>query len=74
MSTGTRIGVMTKELRTSWLRTATGLVVAVLTAVAYTQGWYGTGTEQLVPQGIVFLCGVAMVVQGVAGLVTERRR
>jgi hypothetical protein len=65
---------MTKDLVTSWLRTATGLVVAVLTAIAYMQGWYGTGTGQLVLQGIVFLCGVAMVVQGVAGLVTQRRR
>ncbi|MFC0545751.1 hypothetical protein [Kutzneria chonburiensis] len=65
---------MTKELRTSWLRTASGLVIAGLTAVGYTQGWYGTGTEQLVIQGIVFLCGIAMIVQGVAGLVTQRRQ
>jgi hypothetical protein len=65
---------MTKELRNSALRIATGLAVAVLTAIAYTQGWYGTSTEQLVLPGIVFLCGIAMVVQGVAGLVTQRRR
>jgi hypothetical protein len=65
---------MTKELRTSWLRAASGLVIAVLTAFGYTQGSYGTGTEPLVLQGIVFLCGIAMLVQGVAGLVTQRRR
>ncbi|MEV6610408.1 hypothetical protein [Kutzneria sp. NPDC051319] len=65
---------MTKELRTSWLRITAGSVIAVLTIIGYTQGWYGTGTEQLVLQGVVALCGVAMVVQGVTGLFTERRR
>jgi hypothetical protein len=65
---------MTKELRTSWLRTAAGLVIAVLTAISYALGWYGTDTIQLVLQGIVFLCGIAMLVQGVTGLVTQRRR
>jgi hypothetical protein len=65
---------MTKELRTSLLRTASGLVIAVLTAISYALGWHGTGTTQLVLQGIVFLCGIAMLVQGVTGLVTQRRR
>jgi hypothetical protein len=65
---------MTKELRTSWLRTASGLVIAGLTAYGFTQGWYGTSTDQMLVQGIVFLCGLALLVQGVAGLVTERRR
>jgi hypothetical protein len=68
------IGAMTKELRTSWLRIATGLVVVVPTIIGYTQGWYGYGTDRLLLQGVVFLCGLAMLVQGVAGLITERRR
>jgi biopolymer transport protein ExbB/TolQ len=64
---------MTKELRTSLLRTAAGLFVAGPTAIGYTLGWYGTSTDQLVLQGIVFLCGLALLVQGVTGLLTERR-
>lgn len=63
---------MTKELRTSWLRIATALVLIVIPIIEYVADWLPM--EQLAIQGILVLCGVGLLIQGITGLVEERRR
>jgi hypothetical protein len=66
------IDAMTKELGTSLLRIGTALVVMAATAYLYLTTQEATG--QLIWQGLVFVAGLAMLVQGIVGLVTRRRR
>jgi uncharacterized membrane protein HdeD (DUF308 family) len=66
------ISAMTKDLRTAWLRVAAG-VLLIAGAVAMFVSDSGD-TESMVWQGIEFVLGLGLLAQGVAGLVTSRRR
>ncbi|GAA3432875.1 hypothetical protein [Kutzneria kofuensis] len=63
---------MTKELRTSCLRVAIALLLIAASIVVYVT--QPANTEQLVLQGIVFVCAFGMLAQGVTGVIAARRR
>ncbi|MFC0435169.1 hypothetical protein [Kutzneria buriramensis] len=63
---------MTKELGTSLLRIGTALVVMVAAVHIYVAAH--EATDQLVWQGLLFIAGFGLLVQGIVGLVTRRRR
>lgn len=64
---------MTKEIRTAWMRIGVAVVLIASTIVVYVTT-ENAGTEQLVLQGVVGLCGLWQLVQGITTMVTARRR
>lgn len=63
---------MTKEIRTAWLRVGIAVVLIVSTIMVFVAEQ--AGTEQRLLQGFVGVCGLGLLVQGVATIVTARRR
>ena len=69
---GPKIDAMTKELRTAWLRIGVAVVLIASSIVVFVLEH--TNTTQLVLQSVVLVCGLALLVQGIAAVVTQRRR
>jgi UPF0716 family protein affecting phage T7 exclusion len=63
---------MTKELGTSLLRVGTAVVVMAAAVRIYIAE--NEAMDQLVWQGLLFVAGFGLLVQGIVGLVTRRRR
>ena len=63
---------MTKELRTAWLRIGVAVVLIVSSIVVFVLEH--ANTTQLVLQSVVLVCGLGLLVQGIASIVTQRRR
>jgi hypothetical protein len=63
---------MTKELGTSLLRIGTAVVVMAAAVRIYLAE--NEAMDQLVWQGLLFVAGFGLLVQGIVGLVTRRRR
>lgn len=63
---------MTKELGTSLLRIGTAVVVMAAAVRIYIAE--NEAMDQLVWQGLLFVAGFGLLVQGIVGLVTRRRR
>ncbi|QUQ62364.1 hypothetical protein JJ691_00760 [Kutzneria sp. CA-103260] len=62
---------MTKQLRVGWMNIGVGAILIVGWIAAFVSGT--ESTDQLVFQGILLLCGIAMVVQGISWVVKGRR-
>jgi hypothetical protein len=69
---GPKIDAMTKELRTAWLRIGVAVVLIASSIVVFVLEQ--TNTTQLVLQSVVLVCGLGLLVQGIATIVTQRRR
>ena len=67
-----RIDAMTKDIRTGLMRI--GVAAILFASSIYVFVAERVDTDQLVLQGILFVCAVGMLVQGVVGIVTARRR
>ena len=66
------IDAMTKEPFTSWLRIGAAVILIASAILILVDG--SADTEQLVLEGFMVVLACALLAQGIAGLVTARRR
>ena len=62
---------MTKQLRIGWLNIVAGVLLIIGWIYAFVSGT--ERTDQLMIQGILLLCGIAMLVRGISWVVKARR-